>query len=516
LAKLKAETKAQIRLALRHPVAWWRGADLPEENIRPWEGGIQFLADGLKYFMNDFTGMRNLLYLGMGEGKVPPNLKSIYDVIRITWDALTDPPVGVYMDRKRFGVTPHRWMMRANAVISPLLIMIQCFNFGLSPVQRVVQWTLMTMFHDLVSTGNAVSESKIWAGITPHSQQRGVLQLWKILGGHMGGMLGALPILLLGMTDVLGITEYQIMIFSALAAAPLTMFCRWLPSLARQRVDFSVRVNAEGAERQDGEAEEKLSFRESFAIVRHNRWFMMWLVVNLIRIVMPRTDERYLYRFLLPKMQFRGREYGGEVLYTLKGIFAGIPGFLLSPFAIQAVRLFGGPVSFIKGHVIINMLMRASVYLVGYKSWPRLAWMWFMEGVKWIFDMWGPVPHGIIGYEMFDYVEWKTGVRSEGMTKSVDGIINKLLKDNLTTVFGNFVTQWTRFQGYDVPAERQPERFIKSIWPLLHVGAFFGELIALIALLLYKTPHDPGLVEADLIERRALAKKMKEEAQLIG
>jgi len=39
-------------------------------------------------------------------------------------------------------------------------------------------------------------------------------------------------------------------------------------------------------------------------------------------------------------------------------------------------------------------------------------------------------------------------------------------------------------------------------------------VVVLTALMLFKYPHDPKQVEADLIERRALAKKMKEEANL--
>ena len=61
MAKLSAETKVQIKEALRHPVAWWKGADLPEEHIHPWENGIQFLAEALKGFMNGFTDIRGRL-----------------------------------------------------------------------------------------------------------------------------------------------------------------------------------------------------------------------------------------------------------------------------------------------------------------------------------------------------------------------------------------------------------------------------------------------------------------------
>jgi len=69
MAQLSTEAKAQIKEAIRHPVIWWRGAGLPEEKIRPWEGGIQLFAEGLKGFMGGFTGLKDKLFIGMAKGK---------------------------------------------------------------------------------------------------------------------------------------------------------------------------------------------------------------------------------------------------------------------------------------------------------------------------------------------------------------------------------------------------------------------------------------------------------------
>ena len=167
-------------------------------------------------------------------------------------------------------------------------------------------------------------------------------------------------------------------------------------------------------------------------------------------------------------------------------------------------------------HVIVAFTQYMLSYLVGRTSyltltWPKLILIFTLEGIREIFDKWNPVVTGLIKYEMFDYVEWKTGQRSEGMTMAVDGMLNKLVKDNVSSVFGNAVTQWTQYQGWDIPAEQQPERFIKSIWPLRYLTPAIGEVIVFIILLWFKYDHDPKEVEADLIERRALAQKLKEE-----
>ena len=524
--KLSPELQAQIKQAARHPVVWWRGAGLPEEQIRPWEGGIQFFAELLKGFMNGFTSMKDRLFVGMGEGKIPPNLKSVHDVIRITWDGLNDPPVGMYMDRKRFGEKIHRWVMRFNATFSPIFILIQCLNLGLTPVRRVIMWTAITMFADLMSTANAVSETKIWAGISPHTQQRGALQMWRTLGDNVGALVSGLPLVMMGLAGTFGweLSDYSIMVVGAMLSAPVTIFSRWLPSFAKQRVDFTVRIDAEGEEPEENNGgassagaagEKKLGIRESFRVVKHNTWFILWVVVDLIRVLGPRADKMLIYRFLVPnKSLFGGKPIDGLLLKNLSDVIFKWPALVLVPFAKKAVDKFGDPVKFVRAHTLLILVTQIAIYAVGYKTWPRLVIMWVLECLQEVMGKWRAVPDAMIRYEMFDYVEWKTGYRSEGITESVNGLLRKLLRDNMGSVVDNFVNQWTGYKGYDIPLAQQPRRFLDTLWPRLHLGPIFGEIVALIAVLRFKYPHDPKEVEADLIERRALAQKLKEEVEI--
>ena len=519
-----ADMNDKTRQALRHPLAWWKGADLPAEKIRPWEGGIQLFAEGLKGFMKGFTDMRDMYYIGKSEGKILPNWKSAHDVVRVTLDSLSNPIIGSHMDRKRFGVRAHRWIMRFNATLSPLLIVVQCFQFGsMTPLQRVIEWTLVAVLANLISTTNAVSETKIWAGITPHTGQRGIVQTCKTVGNQLASAASGIPMIFLGLMEQIGLSYYQIMIYGALIFAPLTMFCRWLPSFALQRVDFTVKVK--GEDQQEEALERAPTFRESFAVVRHNRWFMMQTAVNLMRMFLPKTDYKYLYRFLLEDRSkskildtfiVNGKPAGGEFLYVLKNVTFGLVSVITQPFAVKVIDKFKNKVNFVRAHTIVSLVTTAAMFLVRYETWPRLLFVFTAEMVRELFDRWSPVAQELIRYEMFDYVEWKTGQRSEGMTTAVDAMINKLIRDNVGNVVGNAVTQWTGFKGYVVPVEEQPERFKNAIWPLLFVGKFIGETFALGAYLWFKYPHNPAEVESDLIERRALAQKLKEEAQGAG
>ena len=506
--KISPEVKEQFKLAAKNPRKWWRGADLPEEELRPWEGGILFFSSMLNRFMDGFADIRDRYFVGMAEGRVTPGMRAVGDVINITLDAFTDPPIGVHMDRRNYAENTLRNIMRASATIQPLLILLLCFHFGLSPLQRITLWTVSGVFNDIVGTANGVSTRKIWAGITPFTEQRGTLRLFQRLGENLGGLATGIPVIFMGLREILGITDYQIMIVGAIVFAPVTIFARWLPSYAKQRVDFQVKVKGEGET-----DEHDLSFRERFTIVKHNRWFMMWLGINMFRLLTPRTDFMFMYRFLIPTFTIAGRTFGGEILYTLKNIVFGLPGFLVAPFGVQATRFFRGPMNFIRCHVAVNLITNLSIFLVGFHSFPRLLFLWTMEMFQGIMNSWSPISHTMMEFEMFDYVEWKTGYRSEGITESVNGVINKFIRENANSIIGNAVLQWTGYLGWDIPADQQPERFINSIFPLLHLSPAIGEVIAIFFVLLYRTPKDPKEVEQDLIERRALAAAAKQAAQ---
>jgi len=526
MAKMSAETKARFKQAVRHPGAWWRGANLPEEKIRPWEGGIQFFAEALKGFMKGYVGMKNHYYIGMGEGKIHPNWESVHKVIVVAWDAINNPVVGSYMDQKRFSETAHRWIMRFNATLSPMLILLQCFQFGMTPLQRIVFWTVIALFSNLMSTTNLVSETKIWAGITPNNEQRSKVQLARTIGNQLSDVFNAIPMMITGMKSLTGLSDYQVIIFGALLFAPFTIFSRWLPSFAKQRVDFSVTIKGEetSAEATDGETQRSATLREAFSVLKHNRWLMLTTAANMIRMFFPITDYMYQYRFLFPKLTLRGKPYDGLVIWGLKNVTFGLPCLLLQPFANKVVGKFKDKVQFLRFQELFTALAHIGMYFAGYKTWPRIFLLFTIEMFRGIIDNWAPVPRELIKYEMLDYVEWKTGQRSEGVTMALDRFLNgsqinsnmiqTSVKDNINGIINNAVKQWSGFQGFlDYEADDQPQRFLDSIWPLTHWGKIAGGFVGFLALLMFKYPHDPKEVEVDLVERRALAEKMKAEME---
>jgi len=502
MKKMTDETRERVRYALQHPITWAKGADLPEETIRPWEHIIQFSALTLVRFAQGFSEKRWMLYEGKGEGKIPSNWFTIPGIINSAWDIANDPVIGSYMDRHQFGTNAYRWIMRTYKSWTNIWKVLLMFNFGLKPLHRLILWSIVGFVEDIFGTANTVADAKIWAGITPSSVQRSKVQLAKTLGNQTGMALAALSLLFMGLKDVFGVTDYQILCMGALVMGPLSLFGDLLPSFAKQRVTFEQK-----------DKEEVPSLRESFAIVRHNKWFIIKAICGFITVFTPQVQGELLWRFFVPMLHYRGRdgkvkEITGEAFWLIAMSAEGTPGTLLQPFARQVIKRVGGE----RNTLMINdgaTIFKNLLYLlIGYKSLPRVALLTLAGMPRETTNKWAPVAEGVIEYEMLDYVEWKTGHRSEGVTMSVNALINKLITSNIGNATRNAYMSWTGYQGWDEPRESQPKRFYDTFFPMMCLTATFDAIVWLIGRSFYRYPKElRDQVEADLIERRRLAER---------
>ena len=520
------ESKAKARYAFRHPVQWLRGDGLPPETVTPFELMTQLLSRGMSGFMNGFTssGKRNFLYFGEGEGKVTAAMTSFTGVIASTWDAINDPLVGSYMDAHPWKMKTHIALMRVSALIGPVFSLFTMLNLGLSPWTRAITWLLTGVFSETLGTFSGVSSTKFTAGVTPYTSERGRLQNWNNIGRFLGSGLSAIPQLLMGLREVLHITDYQIFLIGGAITLPFALTGNLLPSFMRQRVEFPVKPPAE---KYPGEPPLKKAWffvRDTardlgyaFSITRHNGWFIRNTIAGFITVFTPSIDSMYFYRYLVQPIKIFGKDFKGEGIFSLKNSTITIPGTFLMPFARGAIQRVGGE----KNMVLVNHATKIATYLaryfVGYKTFPRLLFMYLMEMIEDIPHHWVSVATGVIDFQMLDYVEWKTGVRSEGVSMAVSAMTSKLVTNNVGTIVNNMLMKWSGFlgttdkNGRELTAADQPKRFIDIVWPLICLCPVFDELVYFLLRLFWKPPPHQAQMEAELIERRAAANKLRNE-----
>jgi Na+/melibiose symporter-like transporter len=180
---------------------------------------------------------------------------------------------------------------------------------------------------------------------------------------------------------------------------------------------------------------------------------------------------------------------------------------LLSMFFVNKMKKwFGNMVNVIIFSLIVNIVFRLIAYFVGYEG--NLLW------ISTILLALGAFPSGVLGIattslfnDSIDYIEWKTGKRTEGVVFSMQTLLAKIasgITSGLSLLFLYFVMGYVPSPDtVTVTLGFQGEKFNKLIWPLFILTPAIGNLLYIIPLLWAKYPKDlKALVESDLTARR--------------
>jgi len=493
------EKRAYTRDAIRRPVRWIKGSHLPEEQVRPWEMAVHILPNITTGIRDGFTW--NTMYLFQNVFKLNKRQQAVAKVTGTLWDGANDPVIGAYMDSKNYPIRLHRWIMRITILVNNLFNLLPMFSFGMTPWQHVIVYIAVTVFNDPFGTARTVSERKIWAHITPRSAERAKIAWAYNIGLTLHEMLGALYLVVIGLREVLGWSEYSIYLFGAVLFTLPSLFLEMGPSFVLQRVPDT--------QKPSGEAWEQKKFfqelRECFVVVRHNRYLLLDLAARFITVFTPGLSDNDFYRYCGVDEVLRTGRIKGEFLLWIRNNVMGAPGTLLQPFSLPIIKKVGGArnmqVLYRGGNTLVYLLR----YLVGMKSQFGVLFSWGMDTISWTLDKVARIAEDIIKYDMLDYVEWKTGRRTEGITAAMDGLMRKMVTNNIDVIVGNLVVDAI---GFDPNLQKQPAKFMQ--WaPILYLAVpVFDSLIYFLARLLYKYPASlREQVEADLITRRKLAEQ---------
>ncbi|MDR2524973.1 MAG: MFS transporter [Oscillospiraceae bacterium] len=514
LAKVKVPESArnEIDQLTHHPVRWLKGENDPEGHLHPWEK----LGFALNTFMtNSAAGFNGQGQLFNYTYHVNPNHMTVSGIITSFWDAFNDPFVGQWMDRNPMSDGTYRWIQRINHLINTLLNVLVLLDMGLTPLGHVVLLTAVTMFRDILGTFAGVSYTKYFAAITPYSSERGKSMVWGAVGMQVSYAIYNLPAYFMGLAkDRLKFSDYNIYVYGTLILLPLAIVGGWVHTFAKKRVSFNP-VGADGIEKP---TEDRRSLRETIAVLKHNKYLMLSSAASFFTVFTPTTDELPIYRYIMPRFNVRGHEVRGETLMSLRKQFSGIPITILYPFIGMITNKVGGPKRMQVISRISYILIHAARFLLDPRKFKNgLLPVLGIIGVEMVFETLGPMDGyagNIINYEMLDYVEYKTGVRSEGMTVAFRALFDKMITGNINRATGNLFQKWSGINEVDQSKGEMPsERYMKWAWFMYNIAPAADSVIYLIAWLLFKyDPQQKNRVEAELLERRKLQAEADSEA----
>ena len=529
--KVSDEGRAEVQEIIDSPKTWLKGEATALGHLAPWEKLLFFIQGFTETATEQWEWGRDRLY--RYTFKVNPNHITISDIVCRVWDAFNDPFIGQWMDRHPWQDNTYRWVIRINHVISVIFGFIYLLDLGLTPVQRMVMYTVTVCIRDILGTMRQVAFAKYYAGITPYSAERGKATTWENVGRQGGYTVGNIPAWIFGFVKDRQLwSDYRVYTRGYAITMPLKLVTGIVGTYAVNKVQFQAQAMAgrtaadtdeelASVEAQISGEEPKLSVRESFAVLKHNKYMLYGTVANILQMISPAIDIYPIVRFMYPVRRtpkllrgLLGDTIRGEGYMQLSKQLSGLPITILYPFLGPVMKKLGGPKKTLVLSSVLYIVLNSVRFAAGYKSGFALAMNILMDTVN---ETMGPL-NGYAGkmldYEMFDYVEWKTGVRSEGITMAFKSFVEKIIANNLNSLTGNGFLAWSGINGIDVdvPNPVVPERYLKWAWPVFTLSAVVDNFIWLAARAAF--PYDPGqkdVIEADLKERRALAQAKIEE-----
>ena len=495
------DKREKFQAALRHPVQWMRGEGLPEDHVRPWEQTAQIVPKIFAGLRNGFTW--NTMYMYQEVFKLDKRQQTIADLSTITFDGVNDPIMGAFMDTRNLPIRVHRWIMRIGIVVTTFLHLVPMLDLGLNAGQRIVFFIVFKCLADLFGTPQAVSGIKVFAHVTSNSGQRARMIWASGIGEAIHEMLYPSSMALVGMHAVFGWSQYSVFLVGGAVTSLFAMFFEMAPTFVLQRVPDQPPTAAA-----PGVKGFLLEMKEAFSIARHNRYLVLDLAARTIGAFTPGMSDWDFYNYCGVNNVMNASKLKGETLVFIRDNIVSFPCNFILPFAIPVIKKLGGPRNTQVVHQVILVVCNLLKWLIGMKSMPGVFANWGLEMLNRVFGKVQLMAQDMNKYDMLDYVEWKTGRRSEGVMSSVDTLMKKLVTNNVDKAVGNLVIDAL---GFDPSLKRQPAAFLKWAPTLYLLVPAIDNLIILAARLLYKYPDAlKQQVEAELVERRKLAEEALE------
>lgn len=429
----------------------------------------------------------------------PAAIVSVLLIVMKVWDGVNDPIVGSFIDKHSFKngekLRPFlKYTPLPVGVFTVLLFLVFSTAEELLWL-RVAYFVIIYICWDLTYTVQDVSVWGITAMISPNSNERDKFVQWaRTIGSCVYSALSVgIPMVLEMIANAKGVSmSFVTLVFAiifGLGGAMISYRC----SKAQERI----RIN---------KAEQQASLAESFSLLFKNKMMLLVTLANLCGALgFGANLVTYFFKYEIPS-DFLGSNgiIGALGLTTIYFIMTGLPGFIGMVFADKLKQKLGGYVNVLILIQVVNIIVRVIAYFVGFEGkrlWVAMA----LIGL-------GSIPSGAasiaqtsIFCDSIDYMEWKTGKRTEGITFSMQTSFTKI-SSGITAGLATLALSFLGYKAIDnaaVYVGTQSAMFDKWIWPLVILTPAVASVLFIIPLLFINyTKEKRALVESDLMARR--------------
>lgn len=448
-----------------------------------------------------FIGGSFFTYFMTDIAMFPAITVSILLILMKVWDGINDPIIGSVIDRHTFkNGEKLRPLLRYTplpvGVATVLLFIVFSTDDSLLWL-RVSYFIIMYIAWDLVYTVQDVAMWGITAAVSPDSAERDKFVQWaRTVGSTIYGIFSmGIPMVLEMIANITGSSmALMTLVFAVIFGLGGAM--------------LSYRAYAAQERIHPNPQNQQSSMLESFSLLFKNRMLMLVTLSNLLGAVGFGSQlVTYFFKYKVPADFLGAGSFIGALgLTTIYAAITGAPGFIGMLFANKMKQIFKSYVNALIFMQSCNIVVRVIAYFVGYDG----VGLWIGMGLIGI----GCIPLGAVSIaqtsifcDSIDYMEWKTGKRTEGITFSMQTFFTKI-SSGITAGLATLALHLMDYKAVDDSATvfvgTQSAAFDRLIWPLVMLTPALASLLSIIPLLFIRyTPEKRAQVEKDLKERRA-------------
>lgn len=436
-----------------------------------------------------------LFYFMTSVMKIDSVMVGIITSVTRAWDSVNDPIVGALVDRHRFrnGSKLRPYLAVTPPIIGVLTaIMFISFPVGMTAKIAIIfaaylLWDFFYSFQDVALWGMVAVSS-------PDSHERARVSQWASIGAGAGSTIIMVFQVLRSSMNNAGVSDAVVFAIFGIVFG-----------LGGELISMSAHRMQEKVETPKSEE----SLFEAIFVLRHNRTL---LLISLARFCKDITQTLLPWAYFFESRKsfdFGFAEFDGPTSQVVYTVLTGAVGALAMFFATKVSDKLGGMKRILLLAQSTSVLLRIVSYFIGINTTPRLyAVMLLMAVVSVPMNMMD-IAHRSLTSDSIDYVEYKTGMRTEGISFSIQNFISKI-SSAVALLINGFILKWLKYDN-NLKNYQQGALFMKWQWPIFIIGPVIGSIFYLIVISFVKDdPEERSRIEAELEKRRKEVKAKTE------
>ena len=380
------------------------------------------------------------------------------------WDAINDPAFGLIVDRVEFKKNKFKPWLRISTVFIPLttFLMFQ-ISSNASNTAKIVLAILFYFIWDMAYTVSDVPLYSLLTSMTSSVNERSSL----ISYGSVAGVVNVvfLTVVLVPRIETWGFNKIALIVavISFLGMMPLT-------------------ITGEERVREKIQQSEKSTVRDIFVYLKNNKYlFFFFIYQSLSGMFALGSLLNYVIIELLGSLKYLA-------IFVAIGAIPTVILYLLMP----KITTIIDKMTFFKACTIASCCLSIVMYFVGYKN---IYLFGAVAIVKTIIATASAMLTFTFAMDCVEYGHYKTGIRKEGITFSIQTFTNKFIAA-ISSSLGAFILSFIKYDGK--MEGLQSASTLTGLWNAYIFIPLIGTLIALPFLFLYKLKSRDVQIMADI------------------